>query len=105
MLLGGAVIGHSPQAGWNRAAGKRGNVRFIKEPGTSISICLTFRTLSYFSAFNAPTAHYVEYDLIDSHEVVGDYATMALPPDRFGAHYCSSALMADFVLHGRHNPA
>ena len=35
MLLGGAVIGHSPQAGWNRAAGKRGNVRFIKEPGTS----------------------------------------------------------------------
>jgi hypothetical protein len=39
----------------------------------------------------------VKYDLVGGHEVVCNDARMALPPDSFGAHYCSRALMPEIA--------
>ena len=59
------------------------------------SIRLLFDTLSHFCALDPVSAHYVKHDLTGGNEVVCDDATVALPPDRFGAHYCTGTLMPE----------
>jgi len=56
-----------------------------------------FGTLSYFSPFNPAITHYVKYDVAQGYEVVCNDATMTLPPNRFGAHYCSLALVPEIA--------
>jgi hypothetical protein len=51
--------------------------------------------LSYFSRFNPAITHYVKHDLVCGYEIVGNDASMTLPPYRFGAHYCSRALVPE----------
>src|SRR5262245_19545678 len=57
------------------------------------SIRSAFGTLGHFCTLDAVSAHYVKHDFVCGHEVVRNDATMALPPNRFGAHYDTRTLM------------
>ena len=41
--------------------------------------------------------HYVKHDFVRGHEVVCDDAAMALPPNCFGAHYCTWVLISEIA--------
>jgi len=41
--------------------------------------------------------HYVKHDFVRGHEVVCDDAAMALPPNCFGAHYCTGVLISEIA--------
>ena len=61
------------------------------------SIRFTFGTLSYFCALDPISPHYVKHDFARGHEVVCDDAAMALPPNCFGAHYCTWVLISEIA--------
>jgi hypothetical protein len=56
-----------------------------------------FGALGHFCALDPASAHYVKHDFAGGHEVVCDDATMALPPNCFGAHYCTRTLMPEIA--------
>jgi hypothetical protein len=58
---------------------------------------LGFATLSHFCALDPVSAHYVKHHFVRGYEVVCDDATMTLPPNRFGAHYCGGALVPEMA--------
>jgi len=39
----------------------------------------------------------MKHDFFRGHQVVGNDATMALPPNRFGAHYYTPTLMPEIA--------
>jgi hypothetical protein len=50
-----------------------------------------------FSQGSSADAYYVKHDFVRGHEVVCDDAAMALPPNCFGAHYCTWVLISEIA--------